>query len=38
LAVNADVDHQHPNEKDHDQARQLIAAVDKAIGSGSTKD
>ncbi len=27
-------DHEHPNDKDRDQARQLIAAVGKAIGSG----
>jgi hypothetical protein len=28
-------DHEHPNEKDRDQARQLIAAVGQAIGSGA---
>ncbi len=28
-------DHEHPNEKDRDQARQLVAAVGKAIGSGA---
>ncbi len=27
-------DHEHPNEKDRDQARQLIAAVGQAIGTG----
>lgn len=27
-------DHEHPNEKDRDQARQLIAAVGQAIGAG----
>ena len=26
-------DHQHPNEKDRDQARQLIAAVGRALGA-----
>jgi hypothetical protein len=26
-------DHQHPNEKDRDQARQLIAALGKASGA-----
>ncbi len=26
-------DHVHPNEKDRDQARQLIAAIGQAIGS-----
>jgi hypothetical protein len=33
-------DHEHPNEKDRDQARQLIAAVGRAIGTGggATKD
>jgi hypothetical protein len=25
-------DHEHPNEKDRDQARQLIAAVGRALG------
>jgi hypothetical protein len=28
-------DHQHPNEKDRDQARQLIAAVGQSMGTGS---
>lgn len=28
-------DHDHPNEKDRDQARQLVAAVGRAIGSGA---
>ena len=28
-------DHQHPNQKDRDQARQLIAAIGQAIGSGT---
>jgi hypothetical protein len=28
-------DHEHPNEKDRDQARQLIAAVGQAIGTGA---
>jgi hypothetical protein len=28
-------DHDHPNEKDRDQAKQLVAAVGKAIGSGA---
>ena len=28
-------DHQHPNEKDRDQARQLIAAIGRSIGSGA---
>ena len=27
-------DHEHPNEKDRAQARQLIAAVGQAIGTG----
>ncbi len=26
-------DHSHPNDKDRDQARQLIAAIGQAIGS-----
>ncbi len=26
-------DHDHPNEKDRDQARQLIAAIGRSIGS-----
>jgi len=26
-------DHQHPNEKDRDQARQLIAAIGRSLGS-----
>lgn len=30
-------DHQHPNEKDRDQARQLIAAIGQSIGSGSAR-
>ena len=28
-------DHDHPNEKDRDQARQLIASIGKSIGSGA---
>jgi hypothetical protein len=28
-------DHDHPNEKDREQAKQLIAAVGQAIGAGS---
>ncbi len=28
-------DHEHPNEKDRDQARQLVAAIGKAIGTGT---
>ena len=28
-------DHEHPNEKDRDQARQLIAAIGEAIGTGA---
>jgi hypothetical protein len=28
-------DHEHPNEKDRDQARQLVAAVGKALGTGA---
>ena len=28
-------DHDHPNEKDRDQARQLIAAIGQSIGSGA---
>ena len=28
-------DHEHPNEKDRDQARQLVAAVGRSIGSGA---
>ena len=33
-------DHEHPNEKDRDQARQLIAAIGQSIGTaaGTTKD
>lgn len=27
-------DHQHPNEKDRDQARQLVAALGRMIGTG----
>jgi hypothetical protein len=27
-------DHEHPNDKDRDQARQLVAAVGRAIGAG----
>ena len=27
-------DHQHPNEKDRDQARQLVAALGQMIGTG----
>jgi len=29
-------DHQHPSDKDRDQARQLIAAVGRSIGTGPT--
>lgn len=28
-------DHEHPNEKDRDQARQLIAAIGQSIGTGA---
>ena len=28
-------DHDHPNEKDREQARQLIAAIGQSIGSGA---
>lgn len=28
-------DHDHPNEKDRDQARQLVAAIGRSIGSGA---
>ena len=28
-------DHQQPNEKDRDQARQLIAAIGQSIGTGA---
>ena len=28
-------DHEHPNEKDRDQARQLIAAIGRSIGTGA---
>jgi hypothetical protein len=28
-------DHEQPNEKDRDQARQLIAAIGQSIGSGA---
>jgi crotonobetainyl-CoA:carnitine CoA-transferase CaiB-like acyl-CoA transferase len=33
-------DHEQPNEKDRDQARQLIAAIGQSIGTGAaaTKD
>jgi hypothetical protein len=33
-------DHDHPNDKDRDQARQLIAAIGQSIGTGTgaTKD
>jgi hypothetical protein len=33
-------DHEHPNEKDRDQARQLIAAIGQSFGTGAgaTKD
>jgi hypothetical protein len=33
-------DHEHPNEKDRDQARQLIAAIGQSIGTaaGVSKD
>jgi len=30
-------DHEQPNDKDRDQARQLIAAVGESIGSGAGK-
>lgn len=30
-------DHAHPNEKDRDQARQLIAAIGESIGTGASK-
>lgn len=29
-------DHEHPNEKDRDQARQLIAAIGQAVGTGGS--
>jgi hypothetical protein len=29
-------DHDEPNEKDRDQARQLIAAIGESMGSGAT--
>ena len=28
-------DHEHPNDKDRDQARQLIAAIGQHMGSGA---
>ena len=28
-------DHDQPNDKDRDQARQLIAAIGRSVGSGS---
>ena len=28
-------DHQHPSDKDRDQARKLIAAIGRSIGSGA---
>ncbi len=28
-------DHEHPNEKDREQARQLIAAIGKSLGASS---
>jgi hypothetical protein len=28
-------DHEHPNEKDRDQARRLIAAIGQSIGTGT---
>jgi hypothetical protein len=28
-------DHDHPNEKDQEQARQLIAAIGQSIGTGA---
>ena len=33
-------DHEHPNEKDRDQARQMIAAIGQSIrtGTGAAKD
>lgn len=30
-------DHDHPNEKDRDQARQLIAAIGQSLGTGAPK-
>ncbi|HEY6569551.1 MAG TPA: hypothetical protein VIZ22_04635 [Candidatus Limnocylindrales bacterium] len=29
-------DHDHPNDKDREQARQLIAAIGQSIGTGAT--
>ncbi len=29
-------DHEHPNEKDRDQARQLIASIGRSIGAGAS--
>jgi hypothetical protein len=31
-------DHAHPNEKDRDQARQLITAIGQSIGGGTGSD
>jgi len=31
-------DHEHPNDKDRDQARQLIAAIGKSTGAAATTD
>jgi hypothetical protein len=31
-------DHAHPNEKDRDQARQLISAIGQSIGGGTGPD
>jgi hypothetical protein len=28
-------DHQHPNEKDRDQARRLIASIGQSLGTGA---
>jgi hypothetical protein len=30
-------DHEHPNDKDRDQARQLIAAIGTSLGGGAPK-
>ncbi len=31
-------DHEHPNEKDRDQARQLIAAIGRSIGTSASTE
>ena len=31
-------DHDHPNDKDREQARQLIAAIGQSIGSGAAAE